>query len=414
MSDVGIPTIAPVAPAAFRPSTSLALALPVFAGTLFLSAFLLFGVQPMFTKMVLPRLGGSPSVWSVAMCFFQGALLLGYAYAHVLTTRFSPRAAVLTHLAVLVVAFLSLPIAVATGWGDAPASGTSFWLVGLFSVSVGLPFFAVAGNAPLLQAWFSRTGHAHAGDPYFLYGASNIGSLLALLAYPVLVEPSLTLADQSLAWKAGFGVLAVLVAASALVMLARNSAISAVSGVDVAREDAAPGMRDRAVWVGLSFVPSALLVAVTAHVSTDVAAAPFLWVVPLALFLVTFIITFQRNPVLPHALMLKLQPFVMAPLAVSAIFIAPDSWFTALALALSAFFVSTMVAHGELVRRRPAAGHLTEFYLWMSVGGVLGGSFSGLLAPNLFNTVLEYPILLALCLACRPGVFGLPRATYLR
>ncbi|MCC0014680.1 MAG: fused MFS/spermidine synthase [Rhodobiaceae bacterium] len=411
MSDVGLH---PIASVAAPRETTLALTLPVFAATLFLSAFLLFGVQPMFTKMVLPQLGGSPSVWSVAMCFFQGALLLGYAYAHFLTARLPLRAAVGIHLVVLAIAFASLPITIAAGWGEPPAQGTSLWLVGLFSVSVGLPFFAVAGNAPLLQAWFSRTGHAHAGDPYFLYGASNVGSLLALLAYPVVVEPSLTLAAQSMAWKIGFGVLGLLVVACALVVLARVRALSAAA--DLTADEpagAAPTARDRAVWVGLAFVPSALLVAVTAHISTDVAAAPFLWVIPLALFLLTFIITFQRRPVLPHALMLKVQPFVMAPLAVSAIFIAPQSWFAALALALTAFFVSTMVAHGELVRRRPASGHLTEFYLWMSVGGVLGGSFAGLAAPHMFNTVLEYPILLALCLVCRPGVFGRTAGTYL-
>ncbi len=266
--------------------------LPVFAFTLCLSAMLLFSVQPMFTKMVLPLLGGSPGVWSVAMVFFQAMLLAGYAYAHGVTRLFDVRAAVGIHLAVFALALFTLPLALASGFGKPPADGEALWLIGLFGFSIGLPFFAVAANAPMLQAWFARTGHPQARDPYFLYGASNLGSFVALLAYPVLLEPFLTLRAQSLAWTFGFVLLMAMIAGAGLLMMATLRPASQAE----AAEDAAtvkPTARDRLTWIALAFVPSAMLVAVTSHISTDIASAPFLWVVPLAIFLATFIFTFR-------------------------------------------------------------------------------------------------------------------------
>jgi hypothetical protein len=168
------------------PGLGLRAALPVYALTLVLSAFLLFSVQPFFAKMILPRLGGSPAVWSVAMVFFQGMLLAGYAYAHLLTRFLGLRAAASIHALVLLLAFVALPIAIPAGWEQPPETGQSLWLLGLFAVAVGLPFFAVSANGPLLQAWFARTGHPHAADPYFLYGASNVGSFASLILYIVL------------------------------------------------------------------------------------------------------------------------------------------------------------------------------------------------------------------------------------
>src|SRR5712675_580443 len=186
--------------------------LPVLTAAIFLSAALLFAVQPMFTKMVLPRLGGAPQVWSVAMVFFQAALLAGYGYAHLLT-RFAPgRNSVLIHLAVLIAASLTLPLSIASGWGRPPEVGEAFWLLGLFAVSIGLPFFALAANSPLLQAWFARTDHPSAKDPYFLYAASNVGSFLALIAYPVVIEPFVRLGDQAWSWSIGFCLLIALLA----------------------------------------------------------------------------------------------------------------------------------------------------------------------------------------------------------
>src|ERR1700716_791598 len=189
------------------------LLLTTFIAAIFVSAALLFAVQPMFTKMVLPRLGGAASVWSVAMVFFQTTLLAGYAYAHALT-RFAPgRTSVVVHLAVMVVACFALPLHIATGWGRPPSVGEAFWLLGLFAVSIGLPFFALAANSPLLQAWFARSDHPAAKDPYFLYAASNVGSFLALLAYPTIIEPLIQLTDQTRWWTVGFFVLILLIAA---------------------------------------------------------------------------------------------------------------------------------------------------------------------------------------------------------
>ena len=188
------------------------LVLVVYTAAIFVSALLLFSVQPLFTKMVLPRLGGSPAVWSVAMVFFQSLLLAGYAYAHLLMQVKSRIVPVVVHLVLLVLAFATLPLGIATAYGEPPASGYAFWLLGLFVVSIGLPFFALAANNPLLQAWFVRTGHPNGPDPYFLYASSNIGSFLALLSYPVLLEPMFTLRTQNLIWTGGYGLLIVLIA----------------------------------------------------------------------------------------------------------------------------------------------------------------------------------------------------------
>src|SRR4051812_4204206 len=241
-----------------------ALLLAVFVAAIFVSAALLFVVQPMFTKMVLPQLGGAAAVWSVAMVFFQTTLLAGYAYAHGLT-RFAPgRASILIHLAVMAIACLALPLHIATGWGRPPVQGEALWLLGLFTLSIGLPFFALAANGPLLQAWFVRTDHPAAKDPYFLYAASNVGSFLALLSYPVVVEPLVRLGDQTLFWTVGFYVLILLIAACGVLLLRSPNRLADVTSAGT-EEIAAPGWRDIAIWVALAAVPSGLLIAVTAH-----------------------------------------------------------------------------------------------------------------------------------------------------
>ncbi|WP_181704914.1 fused MFS/spermidine synthase [Chthonobacter rhizosphaerae] len=377
----------------------------LFAATLFLSAFLLFSVQPMFAKLVLPRLGGSASVWSVAMVFFQAMLLAGYAFAHLLTSRFEPKVAVVAQLTVLAGCLTVLPVALPDGWGAPPESGTAFWLMGLFAAAVGLPFFAVAVNGPLLQAWFARTGHPHARDPYFLYGASNIGSFAALIAYPILVETTLGGHAQTLGWTGGFVLLAVMIAACGGAML-RSGPVAHAIPVERELTGDVPSLGRRLQWIALAFVPSALLVAVTAHISTDIAAVPFLWVVPLALFLLTFVLTFRRNAAASHRRMLTLQPIALGILVVV-------TWGglqlplpAGIAVHLAVFFITAMVCHGELVRRRPPPARLTEFYLLMSLGGVLGGGFATLAAPVLFSTVVEYPLLLVAGLLCRPGVWS--------
>ena len=386
------------------PSVALGV-LPVFATTLFLSAVLLFWVQPMFTKMVLPLLGGAPSVWNTAMLFFQTMLLAGYAYAHLTSRLLRFRWQVLLHGIVLAVALGTLPLGVADGWSP-PSDGTPvIWLIGLYAVSVGLPFFAISATAPLLQRWFSHTGHETAEDPYYLYAASNIGSILALFAYPIILEPMLTLAGQSWAWTIGYVALCMMIAASAVKVFRSAGDFRAPAGSLPAQARAtgptdAIGWQRRAHWVFLAFVPSSLLLGVTTHITTDVAAAPFLWVIPLALYLLTFVLTFARNPLLPHRRLLQVHPFVM--ILGAAFFWATNPFYLLLPLHLLVFFVAAMVCHGELIGRRPAASHLTEFYFWMSFGGMLGGVFNALLAPVLLDSIAEYPLVLALACLARP------------
>lgn len=385
--------------------------LAVFTATIFLSALLLFSVQPIFAKMVLPNLGGTPAVWAVSMCFFQGALLAGYCYAHLLNRYAPPRLAPVLHLGLLAVAWLTLPFGLPAGTTP-PAGDAYLWLIGVLALGIGLPFFAISANAPLLQAWFARSGHPHANDPYFLYGASNLGSLLALLAYPVAIEPMLTLAGQSSTWGFGFTLLGAAIAVSAVAMvqaaLARGLAldvpVAARSGSE--RAEVAVTLRDRFVWIGLAFVPSGLLVAFTTHLTTDIASAPFLWVLPLAAFLATFIAVFRDQSMIPEAFMRQaLGPAVAAALIAVA---APSKASSGMLIgaAAIAFLLVTLSAHRELFLARPAASRLTEFYLWMSLGGVLGGVFAAIVAPQLFSTVFEYPLLLAAGLVCQRHFFA--------
>jgi hypothetical protein len=385
------------------------LVLIVYTAAIFVSALLLFSVQPLFTKMVLPRLGGSPAVWSVAMVFFQSLLLAGYAYAHYLMQLRSRVLPVAIHLVLLVIALLSLPLSIASGWGEPPTSGYAFWLLGLFAVSIGLPFFALAANNPLLQAWFVRTGHPSGPDPYFLYASSNIGSFLALLSYPVLLEPMFTLRTQNLIWTAIYGLLIVLIAACGVLML-RSKATSAVDTL-AEDTDAPPPWILRLRWIFLAAVPSGLLIAVTAHISTDVAAAPLLWVLPLSLYLLTWVLVFQSRPLLPHKWMLMLQPLAIAGVIVLLAFGGEHNLLLTLGGHQLCFFAIAMACHGELARTRPAAKYLTGFYVALSFGGMVGGLFAGLIAPYAFSWIAEYPILLAAAVLCRPpgGAERFPR-----
>lgn len=378
------------------------LAVPVFTLAVGLSALLLFSIQPMFTKIVLPTLGGSPGVWSVAMVFFQAMLLAGYGYAHVLTTKLTPRHAALVHVAVmLIVLVVALPIGLTTALGTPPADGATFWLLAVLTLSVGLPFFVVSAHGPLLQAWFARTGHATASDPYFLYAASNAGSLVALLSFPFLVEPLMPTKSQTMLWSFGFALLIAGVAMCAAFLPSHGVASNEAEASTADKADVVPTLSTKLRWCLLAFVPSGLLVAVTAHISTDVAAAPLLWVLPLSLFLLTFIITFQAKPWLSHKLMLLIQPGLVVAVFGFGSALVGTSVLVALGVTLAAFFVSAMVFHGEIVRLRPTARHLTGFYVWMSVGGVLGGIFAGLIAPQVFNGVHEYGLLFMAALVVR-------------
>ena len=393
LHDPAVPSLA--APASLRIAQAL------FAATLFASALLLFAVQPMFAKMVLPRLGGAPAVWSVAMVFFQAALLAGYGYAHLLARTLPVGQGALVHLGVLAIAALTLPIGVARGFGAPPSSGVALWLVGLFAASIGLPFAALSASAPLLQSWFAASGHPQARNPYVLYAASNLGSFAALLAYPLAIESMLTLRTQAWVWSVGFAGLAVLVAIAATV--AARGHRRAVAHVTA---PARPAAKDRLAWIALAAIPAGLVIAVTAYISTDVAAAPLLWVLPLALYLLTFVGVFRDTPWFRHGLVVKVVPFVIAPLAITLLGGDREYWLATIVVNLLALFVLALACHGEVYARRPAPALLTEFYLWTSVGGVLGGIFAGLLAPYIFNRTYEYPILIVAALLALSGALN--------
>ena len=378
------------------------LVLIVYTAAIFVSALLLFSVQPLFTKMVLPRLGGSPAVWSVAMVFFQSLLLGGYAYAHFLMRLRNRTLPVASHLVLLAVAMLTLPLSISMGWSDPPTSGYALWLLGLFAVSIGLPFFALAANNPLLQAWFVRTGHPNGPDPYFLYASSNVGSFLALLSYPVLLEPMFTLRTQNLIWTGGYGLLVILIAACGVLLLRSPANAAALNMPDDDTDAPAPSWMLRARWIFLAAVPSGLLIAVTAHISTDVAAAPLLWVLPLSLYLLTWVLVFQSRPLLPHKFMLLLQPLAIMGVILLLAIGGEQNLLLTLGGHQLCFFIIAMASHGELARTRPAAKYLTGFYVALSFGGMVGGLFAGLIAPFTFSWVAEYPILVALAVLCRP------------
>jgi hypothetical protein len=375
--------------------------LATFTATLFLSALLLFAVQPIFAKMILPKLGGAPSVWAVSMCFFQAALLAGYGYAFLLNRWLRDGQALALHLALMAVAGLTLPFGLPATFATPPEGDAYVWLIALLTVGIGLPFFAVSANAPLLQAWFSRTHDPHAADPYFLYGASNLGSLIALLAYPLVIEPAIGLAAQSRVWSAGFALLAAGIASCGLLLLLSRAPANPGAAVPAAAADtdASPiTWSQRLGWIALAFIPSGLVIAVTTYITTDVASAPFLWVVPLALFLGTFILVFRATVPFPYRIVCELLP------AVVLIVVLTQGKLVSSLFALASFFLAALICHRELYNRRPAPQHLTEFYLWMSVGGVLGGIFSALIAPHVFNSVFEFILLTLLALLCRPGI----------
>ncbi len=372
----------------------------LFAVTLFTSALLLFAIQPMFTKMVLPVLGGAPSVWSVAMVFFQTALLAGYAYAHFLARHCSPAKAAFVHLGFLAFATLSLPIGVAAGYAVPPSTGVELWLVMLFTASIGLPFTALAASAPLLQSWFAVSGHEQAKNPYVLYAASNLGSFAALLLYPFLFEPIFALHTQAAIWTFGFAKMTLLVGAAALT-------VTQVRAAPAAKAESGPALswNERLSWIALAAIPSGLVIAVTAHITTDVAAAPFLWVVPLALYLLTFVILFRDRPLVSPFVAATLVPFLVALLSISILLGDKTYWLTSIGLNLFGFMILALHCHGQLYAQRPVPARLTEFYLLISVGGVIGGVFAGLLAPNIFNNTWEYPVLIVATVLVLPGAF---------
>lgn len=392
----------------------------LYAVTLFVGAALLFLVQPLVGKLLLPLVGGTPGVWNACMVFFQAVLLAGYLYAHRSTGKLGVRRQAAFHLLLLVAVIVSFKAAIAVSETGSPVAVVSAVLpddqdssllvfaqlgaaVGL---AVGVPFFVLSTTSPLLQRWFAASGHPAARDPYFLYAASNAGSLLGLLAYPLLIEPELTLAQQK--WVFAGGVLGyiALVVTCALTVIRGSAEQQKEPATDSAPHPALePIPRARLLrWVALAALPSSLLLGVTTHVSTDLAPVPLLWVVPLALYLISFILVFARWPDGLHRVVGRVTPMLILFVAITLLTYAAEPLAVVGCLHMLAFFGVCLVCHGELAKDRPPPEQLTAFYFWMSLGGVLGGLFNALVAPIVFARLgmVEYPLALVLAGAVRP------------
>jgi len=425
--------------------------LPVlYAATLFVSAFLLFLVQPMIGKIMLPYLGGTPAVWNTCQLFFQAALLAGYLYSHGTSARLQPKPQVNLHYIVLAIPIVAMILLTLTLGApiEIPETlvpqGESLFVsvVGtlfVLTIAIGLPFLVVATSAPLLQRWFASTGHPSAKDPYFLYAASNIGSFGALFLYPLLIERLIGVGGQKWVWAIGYGLLVVMIYLCGQVVLKSpdnseeappkptpppetngEAAASADQPAEAAASDEASAEADaidrgtlsdapitnwqRLRWIGLAFVPSSLMLGVTTYITTDIASMPLLWVIPLALYLGTFIIAFGKVPEeFQYWLSFITPALLLAMTLITASQWKPSSYNLTLGLHLLTFTAVALSLHGELARTRPATSKLTEFFLLISVGGVLGGLFNAMIAPLVFNFIAEYPIAIILGCAFLPS-----------
>ena len=354
--------------------------------TIFLSAFLLFQIQPMIGKMILPWFGGSASVWTICMLFFQATLLLGYFYSHWIVRFLAPRQQSLLHGALLLTSLLLLPVIPAEAWKPVGAEDPTLRILGLLAVTIGLPYFVLSTTGPLIQAWFARERSGRV--PYRLFALSNLGSMLALLAYPVAIEPLLPTRWQSWAWS---GLFAVFVLACGL--LAWRGRAGTPIRAERHESGPAPGPKELALWAALAACPSILLVADTSYLTTHIAPIPFLWVAPLALYLLSFVLTFRHPRWYRRRIYLPLLALGLGILAwLPTLGIDELPFLFALAINLASFFVACMVCHGELARRQPHPSHLTAYYLMLATGGAAGGFFVGLVAPNLFDSHYELSI----------------------
>jgi len=364
--------------------------------TIFLSAFLLFWIQPLFAKMVLPILGGSSAVWTSSMLFFQFTLLAGYLYAHCISRIAAIKWQVALHLALLTIAGLVLPFYKEYAEIDIPEGSPVLWLLSFAAVHVGPPFFMVSATAPMLQRWFSRTNHSLRDNPYFLYAASNLGSLAALLSFPILLEPFLGVRQQSLCWQTGYFLLLALFPAAALSILRGAEVVGDAPNTTVPGAPQAEHLTAgiRLAWVFSAFIPSSMMLGLTSHVTVDIAPVAMFWVVPFALYLLSFVIVFSRFQNLIGNKTLAAIIVFSASIILFMRFGGYDRSISTASFAVVAnlllFFASAWLFHGFLSSSKPPVAHLTEFYLWLSVGGVLGGFFNALIAPLIFNQVYEY------------------------
>lgn len=374
-------------------ATRMAVGGVLFASTVFTSAFLLFLVQPLIGKYILPWFGGSPSVWTTCMLMFQALLFFGYAYAHLLT-RLAPRWQAVVHTVLLVAAVSLLPITPSAAWKPTDNGSPALQIILLLMTSVGLPYFLLSATGPLLQAWFVQA--VPGASPYRLYALSNVGSLLALLAYPFVIEPRLAKPHQTLIWSAGFAVFAVLCVLCALSAALNVRPRRTVVATPADETNATPVTSGViTLWFALSMMASLFLLATTNQVCVDVAVIPFLWVIPLALYLLTFILCFDGEHWYRRGLYVGLCLVTMPIACILTLLPASGSLLLQLGVYFTALFAGCMVCHGELVRLKPGTRHLTLFYMIISAGGCCGGLFAGLLAPAIFVDYYEFHLAVA-------------------
>jgi hypothetical protein len=378
----------------------------LFVTTIFLSALLLFWSQLVIAKMLLPRLGGTPAVWNTCMLFFQVLLLAGYSYVVFTTTWLGVRAQVILHVALIVLSFVYLPLSFVGNVGPLSVQNNpALALFGYLLSAIGLPIFLISTTSPLLQKWFTRTGHASADDPYFLFAVSNGGSLLALLSYPLFLEPNLKLTVQNDLWVVLFVAFLLLSLGCVLVLWRASGSETKIIDVnpDVpVAQNPSPRFKQRLYWILLAFIPSSLLFGVTSYITTEIAPTPLLWTIPLAVYLGTFVLAFSRTNWFPE----RLTSTALAGLALLlTLVIAADATEPTTAIVLlhlCFFFVAAILCHNRLAGDRPVAARLAEFYLCVAIGGMLGGLFNTLIAPNIFNSLIEYPLVIVLACLIRP------------
>jgi hypothetical protein len=371
----------------------------VFATTIFLSALLLFWIQLVIAKMLLPRLGGTPAVWTTCMLFFQVLLLAGYSYVLASTNWIGRGKQAVLHVVLLILSSLYLPLNLVGNSGS--ISEQKYPGLGLFAYllsAIGLPIFLISTTSPLLQKWFTRTRHVSANDPYFLFAISNAGSLLALISYPLLLEPNLKLSRQNQLWVVGYVLFLVLSLGCVFLVWKRSENVID----DLSIQKAPISLKRRLYWILLAFIPSSLLFGVTSYITTEIAPTPLLWTIPLALYLTTFILAFARKNLLPE----RLASHALGGLALLLTLVlaanATEPTAAIVLLHLCFFFVAALVCHSRLANDRPDATRLAEFYLCVAVGGMFGGLFNALVAPVIFHTLVEYPLAIVLACLIRP------------